>query len=294
MDNTNSCRQLPVWFKQRVPDQNKINEMKQLLTSVSLHTVCESAQCPNMGQCWGQGVATFMILGDRCTRACKFCAVTSGKPLDVDPEEPLRVAQAIKKLGLKYAVITSVTRDDIPDEGAGQFASTVRNIRMQCPEVKVELLVPDFSGRGGLIEQVISSKPDVIGHNIEMVERLFPSIRPQTKYRRSLDVLQVFKENNDDILVKSGFMIGLGEKRDEIFKTIDDLANVGCNIITIGQYLSPSKTERHVQVKKFYSPEEFEEFKIYGEKKGVGFVLSGPLVRSSFMAEEGYKNVKLG
>ncbi|MBF0479529.1 MAG: lipoyl synthase [Candidatus Omnitrophica bacterium] len=282
---------LPSWFKQSIPEVSQLQAMKNLLTSASLHTVCEGALCPNLGQCWGQGVATFMILGHCCTRACRFCAVPSGVPEDVDPEEPEAVAQAVKSLKLNYVVVTSVTRDDLPDEGADQFVAVIRAIRRVNPDVKVEILVPDFSGRGGLMEQVILSRPEVIGHNIEMAERLFSDVRPQALYRRSLDVLRVYNEYEGCSLIKSGFMVGLGESREEVFQTMDDLAEAGCDIVTIGQYLAPSKHGRHVPVERFYTPEEFDEFKIYGEQKGIRYILSGPLVRSSFIAEQGYLKV---
>lgn len=282
-------RRLPEWFRQELPDMDKIQEMKGLFRSSRLHTVCESAHCPNMGKCWGQGVATFMILGDICTRACRFCAVKAGKPLAVDNEEPVHVAAAVQELNLRYVVITAVARDDIQDEGAEQFAQTIREIRKLMPQTKIEILIPDFSNKMESIKMVVAEKPEVISHNIETVKRLSSHVRPQAQYDRSLSVLANMKKLDPVIFTKSSIMLGLGETREEIIDVMSDLIAVKCDILTIGQYLSPSQLKRHLPVERFVSPEEFEEYKRIGKGMGFKHVMSGPLVRSSFIAEEGYK-----
>ncbi|MEW5894217.1 MAG: lipoyl synthase [Candidatus Omnitrophota bacterium] len=280
---------LPAWFRQEIPDIPKIKKMQMLLRDRRLSTVCEEARCPNMGQCWGRGVATFMILGEVCTRSCSFCNVTTGKPAIPDPSEPEHVAEMVKNLGLKYAVITSVTRDDLEDEGAEQFARTVRRIKQANPGVAVELLIPDFSGRESLIERVIAAAPEVIGHNIEMAEHLFPFIRPQADYHRSLKVLKMIKKKAPGIMVKSGFMVGLGETDADVEKMMEDIRQAGCDILTIGQYLSPSRGLRHVPVQRFVHPEVFDQYRQHSLRMGFSHVLSGPLVRSSYIAESGYE-----
>ncbi len=280
---------LPGWFRQRIPDMEKTREMKSFLRSLDLDTVCESAFCPNAGQCWGRGVATLMILGDLCTRACRFCAVKTGRPLDVDLQEPLRVAQAVAKLRLRYAVVTSVTRDDLADAGSGQFVRTIEQIRLLTPQTKIEVLIPDFSNRIENLRRVVDAAPDVISHNIETVRRLSGSVRPQADYGRSLCVLRNLKEMNPNLLVKSGLMIGLGETDDEIAETMKHLAEAGCDMLTIGQYLSPTKTKRHARVERFVTPEEFAAYQHLGLRIGFKHVMSGPLVRSSYIAEEGYR-----
>lgn len=268
----------------------KISRMKEMFRSSGLHTVCESAHCPNLGKCWGQGVATFMILGEVCTRACRFCAVKAGRAAPVDPQEPQHVAEAVKKLNLRYVVITSVARDDLQDEGAGQFVETMAAVRRLMPQTKIEILVPDFSNKIENLKMVIDAKPEVASHNIETVRRLSPDIRPQADYGRSLEVLKNFKRLNPSILTKSSFMAGLGESADEIAGVMEDLKQTGCDILTIGQYLSPSRGKRHVRVERFFTPEEFASLRETGLKMGFKHVESGPLVRSSFIAEEGYKN----
>src|SRR3989338_629279 len=288
--NSNTTfHRLPSWFRQELPDVIKIQDMKKLFRGSRLHTVCESAHCPNMGKCWGQGVATFMILGDTCTRACRFCAVKAGAPMDVDREEPLNVALAVKELNLRYVVVTSVARDDLKDEGAQHFADTIKEIRRLMPQTKIEILIPDFSNKIESLKTVVEAMPEVISHNIETVERLSPRVRPQAAYARSLAVLKNFKDMGPTIFSKSSLMLGLGETPEEIVQVMKDLIVVGCDILTIGQYLSPSEAKRHLKVERFVTPEEFEEYKRLGMKLGFKYVMSGPLVRSSYIAEEGYK-----
>lgn len=280
---------LPSWFKQEIPDMQKIHGMKGLFRSTGLHTVCESAHCPNIGECWGRGTATFMILGDICTRACRFCAIAAGKPSDVDSREPRHVALAVQKLNLRYVVITSVARDDLADEGAGHFAATIREIRALNPSTKTEVLVPDFSGKRENLKIVTDVRPEVMSHNIETVRRLSKKIRPQADYQRSLDTLRIMKELDPSIFVKSSLMVGLGETKEEVIETMRDLIDAGCDLLTIGQYLAPSKAKRHLPVVYFVSPKEFDEYKDTGLKLGFKHIFSGPLVRSSYIAEEGYK-----
>lgn len=280
---------LPKWFKQDLPDMDKIRRMKAMFRQSGLHTVCESAKCPNIGKCWGEGVATFMILGEICTRACRFCAVKAGRPMEVDSNEPFEVAQAVKSLNLRYVVITSVARDDIEDEGARHFAETIFQVRAVMPNTKIEVLIPDFSNKQESLEILVKAKPEVVSHNIETVRRLSAIIRPQAQYDRSLEVLRNFKKLDKDIFTKSSFMVGLGETMDEIKQVMQDLRDVECDILTIGQYLKPTQLKRHMDVLKFFTPEEFESLKQLGLKMGFKHVMSGPLVRSSFIAEEGYK-----
>lgn len=281
--------QLPPWFKQEVPNLKKINSMKEMFRSSNLHTVCESAHCPNIGKCWGQGVATFMILGEICTRACRFCAVKAGKPMPLDQDEPHNVARAVKQMNLRYVVITSVARDDMEDEGAEHFAQTISAIRELSPQIKIEVLIPDFSNKMESLKTLVKVKPEVVSHNIETVRRLSPSIRPQADYERSLNVLLNFKKLDSSIFTKSSLMIGLGESNDEILEVMKDLRGAQCDILTIGQYLSPTQMKRHVPVRKFYTPQEFETLKQSGMSFGFKHVMSAPLVRSSYIAEEGYR-----
>ncbi|MBF0569961.1 MAG: lipoyl synthase [Candidatus Omnitrophica bacterium] len=283
-----SKQSLPEWFRQEVPDPKALGEMRGLLRERNLHTVCEGAHCPNMGQCWKKGTATMMILGDTCTRRCRFCAVDSGEPSAVDQDEPLQVADAVRHLGLKYVVVTSVTRDDLPDEGAGQFARTVRAIKDVNPRVGVEVLIPDLSAEEGLIRRVIESGPDVVGHNLETVRRLSPHMRSRADHDRSLLTLRTARRLSAKVLVKSGFMVGLGESDDEVLSTLRELKGAGCDIVTIGQYLAPSKDARHAPVERFVTPEAFSRYREEGLRIGIKFVHSGPLVRSSYLAEEGF------
>jgi len=280
---------LPSWFRQDVPDMQKIRQMKEMFRTGGLHTVCESALCPNMGKCWGAGVATFMILGEVCTRACRFCAVEAGRPMKVDPGEPHQVALAVQNLRLRYVVITSVARDDLADEGAEHFAQTIQEVRRINPQTKIEVLIPDFSNKIESLRVVVEAKPEVVSHNIETVERLSPDIRPQASYGRSLKVLRNFKRLDPDLITKSSLMVGLGETKEEMVQTMKDLLDTGCDILTIGQYLAPTQLKRHVRVQCFVSPQGFDEHKMLGLQLGFKHVMSGPLVRSSYIAEEGYK-----
>ena len=281
-------QKLPSWFRQEIPDMEKVRAMKNLFRADRLHTVCESAHCPNLGECWSKGTATFMILGDVCTRACRFCAVSSGRPLSVDADEPRHVALAIQKLNLRYVVVTSVARDDLPDEGANHFAKTIFEIRNLLPHVKIEILIPDFSAKKESLKIVVDAKPEVLSHNIESVRRLSKKIRPQADYDRSLEALRLMKELDPSMITKSSFMVGLGETFDEIKQVMQDVLLAGCEILTIGQYLAPSGEKRHIPVERFVTPQEFEEYKKLGLQMGFRSVLSGPLVRSSYIAEEGY------
>ena len=289
-ENTSIAPQkLPSLFKQPLPDMSKIREMQGILRERRLYTVCESAHCPNMGKCWGQGVATFMILGETCTRACRFCAIEAGKPAEVDPSEPYHVALSVKQLNLRYVVVTSVARDDLADEGAAQFVQTIQEIRRLMPQTKIEILIPDFSNKLESLKMVIAAKPQVISHNIETVKRLSPTVRPQAGYQRSLDVLKNLKDLSEGIFTKSSIMLGLGETEAEVLETMADLRSVGCDILTVGQYLSPSQMKRHLKVERFITPEEFTRYKDQGMRMGFKHVMSGPLVRSSYLAEEGYE-----
>lgn len=280
---------LPPWFRQEIPDVKKISEMKDMFRASNLHTVCESARCPNLGTCWGRGVATFMISGDVCTRACRFCCVLAGRPAALDRGEPRHIAEVIQKMNLRYVVITSVARDDLIDEGAGHFAQTISEVRKLNPEIKIEVLIPDFSAREEHLKIVADAGPEVVSHNIETVHRLSQKIRPQAEYLRSLEVLKIIQRLNPSIFVKSSFMVGLGETFEEIVELIKDLREAGCRILTIGQYLAPTQMKRHVRVERFVTPEEFEHYKQLGMRLGFKHVMSGPLVRSSYIAEEGYQ-----
>lgn len=267
----------------------KIREMKQRFRASGLHTVCESALCPNMGKCWGEGVATFMILGDICTRACRFCAIKAGRPGDIDPNEPYEVARSVEALRLKYVVITSVARDDLEDQGAGHFAETIRAVRDINPRTKIEVLIPDFSNDIDCIKKLTEAQPEVVSHNIETVRRLSADIRPQANYDRSLDVLRNFKRSDAAIFTKSSFMVGLGETDEEILELMRDLADTGCDILTIGQYLAPTKMKRHVRVSRYVTPEMFELYRQKGLSFGFKHIMSAPLVRSSYIAERGFR-----
>lgn len=279
---------LPPWFKQQIPDSQRLKEMQRSFRVGHLATVCEGAHCPNMGACWARGTATFMILGDMCTRACRFCAVKNGTPLKVDGQEPGNVAAAVKELNLRYVVITSVTRDDLSDGGAGHFAKVIREVRAQNPQTKIEVLIPDLGGKIENLKIITDEGPAVIGHNMETVFRLTKSVRPGADYRRSLNILKGVKDLAPAVLVKSGFMVGLGETHEEIVGLIRDLSDAGCEILTIGQYLAPSKSERHLPVKRFPAPEEFENYRLMALSLGFKYVASAPLVRSSYRAQEAY------
>ncbi|MDD4754701.1 MAG: lipoyl synthase [Prolixibacteraceae bacterium] len=280
-DELKERQRLPRWMKMKLPKGKNYPKIKNLVNVHGLHTICTSGNCPNIGDCWNRGTATFMILGDICTRSCKFCGVKSGKPLPPDKNEPAKVAESVKIMGLKHCVITSVDRDDLPDQGAGIWALTIKEIKKINPETKIEVLIPDFRGDKNLIKQVLDAGPDVISHNLETVERLTPEIRSAAKYRRSLDVLRFIAENNK--IAKSGIMLGLGETKAEILQTMDDLRSAGCKVMTIGQYLAPTKN--HIPVVEYIRPEQFDQYHDAGIEKGFSFVESAPLVRSSYRAE---------
>jgi lipoic acid synthetase len=280
----------PEWLKRNLPSGPAYERVRNLLSKSGLHTVCREAKCPNMWECFSRHTSTFLIMGPNCTRNCRFCAVEQG-PLGLpDPEEPVRVAEAAQKMKLKYVVITSVTRDDLPDGGAGHFASTVRQVKNTIPDVLVEILIPDFLGDEKALNIVMESGPDVLNHNIETVSRLYPSVRPEADYFRSLEVLRHAKKMNTSVLTKSGLMLGLGELPGEVGETLKDLVEAGCNILTIGQYLQPSS--RHIEVDRFVSPEEFDNWRNTALETGFSEVASGPFVRSSYHAKELYKNIR--
>ena len=275
-------RRLPEWMRMEMPRGETYSKVKNLVQKNHLHTICTSGNCPNRGECWNAGTATFMILGDICTRACKFCNVKTGKPLPADPGEPERLAGSIRLMGIRHCVITSVDRDDLPDLGASFWAETIRTIKKTNPEVTMETLIPDFQGREELIRLVIEAGPEVISHNVETVRRLTPEVRNKNIYDRSLQVLKYI--SSQGVITKSGIMLGLGETREEILQTMDDLLEAGCQIMTIGQYLQPSPA--HYPVKEYVRPAVFAEYKKIGLKKGFQFVESSPLVRSSYHAEK--------
>lgn len=274
----------PPWIKRRFPPQGEWEEVQLLLRNLALHTVCESARCPNLGECFRRGTATFLILGDTCTRNCRFCAVRKGVPLPPDPEEPGRVAEAARSLGLRHVVVTSVTRDDLPDGGATHFARTIQAVRRVLPQATVEVLVPDFLGSEEALSIVLSAHPDVLNHNVETVPRLYPLVRPQADYERSLELLQRARKYSPTLLVKSGLMVGLGEAQEEVEAVLRDLKGAGCDVVTIGQYLRPSM--RHLPVIEFVPPQTFEYYRECALRLGFQGVASGPFVRSSYRAEE--------
>jgi lipoic acid synthetase len=272
----------PEWLKVKAPGGEKFSELKKMMRSKSLHSVCEEARCPNIGECWAAGTATFMILGDTCTRSCSFCAIKTGRPNTVNPFEPLDVAKSIAKMGVKHAVITSVNRDELPDQGSMHWQETILKIREYNPSSTVEVLIPDFKGDMDLLQNVIDAKPDILNHNIETVPRLYKRIRPQAKYQRSLDVLDYSKQKG--MRTKAGIMVGIGETDDEVVELMKDTVEVGLNVFTIGQYLQPSIN--HAPVDRFVHPDQFKEWKRVGEEIGIEHVESGPLVRSSYHAEK--------
>ena len=276
----------PEWLKPLPLNPAVLAEMTKLMRGLKLHTVCESAECPNRTKCFGEGTATFMILGDICTRNCTFCAVTKGKPLPPDPEEPEHIVAAVKKLGLRYVVITSVTRDDLPDGGASQFAQTITLIRTYDPSIMVEVLVPDFKGSLPALRIVIDAHPAVLNHNVETVPRLYSEVRPKANYKQSIELIKQAKLVNNGFFTKSGLMLGLGETQQEVIEVMTDLRQAGCDILTLGQYLQPSL--KHHGIVRYVTPEEFEEYQRLGEEMGFSSVVSGPLVRSSFHAAEAY------
>jgi len=281
---------LPPWLRQRAPAPFVLTEMKALLDGLSLHTVCEAAHCPNQGQCFSQETATFLILGDICTRNCRFCAIKKGKPLPLDPDEPQNIALAVSKLELRHVVITSVTRDDLPDGGAQHFAKTIEAVRQINPQATIEVLIPDFTGSVGALEMVVDSSPEIINHNVETVPRLYPGVRPKADYHRSLDLLRAVKSIDKRILTKSGMMLGLGEREDEIVEVMEGLREVDCDALTLGQYLCPSP--QHRPVSRYIPPEEFEKYGDIARELGFRSVASGCFVRSSFNALGMYKEVR--
>jgi len=280
----------PSWMRVKIQDTAELNKINNLLKKSGLITVCVEANCPNRLECFSKRTATFMILGNKCTRNCRFCNVTFGKPSLIDKEEPLKIAKAIKELGLEYAVITSVTRDDLEDGGARHFASVVKSIRELNPKTSIEVLIPDFKGDVNSLIIVVDSKPDIINHNVETIPRLYEDIRPQAIYKRSLELLQNVKKLDPNIITKSGIMLGLGEKENEVIKVLDDLIKYKCEILTIGQYLPPS--EEHFPLDRYVTPEEFDKYKKIGNEKGFLYVASSPMVRSSYKAYEALNKVK--
>ena len=272
----------PKWLRVKLPTGENYRKVRGLVDQHKLHTICESGNCPNMGECWGEGTATFMILGNICTRSCGFCAVATGRPLAADPHEPERVAESIRLMGVKHAVITSVDRDDLSDGGSTIWFNTVAAVRRVSPGTTMETLIPDFAGKWDNLQRIIDAAPEVVSHNLETVRRLTKQVRIQAKYDRSLEVLLRLKQGG--MRTKSGVMLGLGESEEETLETIDDLASVGVDILTLGQYLQP--TPKHLPVAAFITPEKFAEYKTYALSKGFRYVESGPLVRSSYHAEK--------
>jgi lipoyl synthase len=273
----------PDWLKVRLPTGPTYENLRRLMRSKELHTVCEEAHCPNMAECWGAGTATFMILGDTCTRSCGFCAVKSGRPGVVDAEEPRRVGEAVAQMALGHAVVTSVNRDELPDGGAEIFAETIREIRRQSPATTVEVLIPDFVGRPESLDAVLAARPEILNHNVETVPRLYPRVRPQARYERSLEVLRRTKQRAPDLVCKSGIMVGLGEAYEEVIATMSDIASQGTDILTVGQYLRPSPV--HLPIERYWTPSEFDSVRDAGMTMGFRHVEAGPLVRSSYHAE---------
>lgn len=271
----------PSWLKVKLPTGENYRNVRKLVDEHKLHTICESGNCPNMGECWGEGTATFMILGNICTRSCSFCAVATGRPTEYDLDEPTRVANAIKLMGVKHAVITSVNRDELKDLGATVWADTIRLVKQESPGTTLETLIPDFKAKWDLLELVANQRPEVISHNMETVKRLYRKVRPQAKYERSLEQTQRTKDMG--IRTKSGIMLGLGETDDEVFEIMDDLVAHGCDVLTLGQYLQPTKM--HLDITEFVHPDKFAYYKEVGLAKGFNYVESGPMVRSSYHSE---------
>lgn len=291
MSNTINNKPLykkPSWLKVKLPTGENYKKVRELVQKYDLNTICQSGNCPNMGECWGEGTATFMILGNTCTRSCSFCAVATGRPKELDLEEPYRIAEAVMLMNVKHCVITSVNRDELKDKGSSVWAATIREIKRLNPETTIETLIPDLKSDWDALELIINEKPEVISHNMETIKRLYSKVRPQAKYERSLEQLKRTKEAG--MRTKSGFMAGLGETEDEVYELMEDLLNCNLDVLTIGQYLQP--TPMHLQVDSFVSPEQFEKYKITGLKMGFEYVESGPLVRSSYKAEKHLKPLK--
>ena len=287
----NISKRLPKWLKVQLPKNRKFFQLKSLVEKYNLNTVCESASCPNIGTCWDAGTLTFMILGDTCSRACRFCDVATGNMLPPDTDEPSRIAETLSKLDLSYAVITSVDRDDLIDGGAEHWVKTIQLIRARCPQMKIETLIPDFEGKMDLVEKICTANPDVLAHNLETVESLQSRLRPQCRYSWSLDTLRT-AATKTNLIVKSSLMLGLGEREEEVVRSMKDLVGAGCQILSLGQYLRPSL--RHLEVVEFIHPDKFSEYKEIGESLGLKHVEAGPLVRSSYLADKQAKAVGLG
>jgi len=283
----NPAQRKPPWIRVKAPTSKAYGETKKLMAERGLHTVCEEAACPNIGECWSERHATVMILGDICTRACAFCNVATGKPGEVNPAEPENLALSVAEMGMKHLVITSVDRDDLADGGADQFVQCIERIRETTPETTIEILTPDFRDKEGALEAVVKAGPDVFNHNLETVPRLYPRIRPGARYFHSLKILEQAKKLNADLFTKSGIMVGLGEEKDEVLQVMDDLRSANVDFLTIGQYLAP--TRRHAPIDRFWTPDEFDDLKRIGEKKGFLLVASSPLTRSSYHADKDFK-----
>ncbi len=273
----------PPWLRVRPPQGPRYQALKGLFRGKHLHTVCEEAMCPNIGECWGRGTATFLLMGDTCTRSCGFCKIKTGRPLPLDPDEPRRVAESVRAMGLRHAVLTSVNRDEQPDGGAWVFAESIRWIRQLHPGCTVEVLIPDFKGDWDALQVVMEARPEILNHNIETVPRLYRTVRPQAKYRRSLELLRRAKAMDPETVTKSGLMVGLGERWEEILQVMDDLRAHGVDVMTIGQYLQPSRF--HLPIQAYYTPEQFHRLREEGLRRGFRWVESGPLVRSSYHAD---------
>ena len=279
-----SPRRRPPWIRVRAPSGETYEQVRRLMRSKTLHTVCEEAQCPNLGECWGRGTATFLMMGDTCTRSCGFCDIKTGRPSPLDWSEPNRIAESVRAMGLQHVVITSVNRDDRPDGGAPIFAMVIRRIRQLQPGCSVEVLIPDFKGSELALKIVMDAQPEILNHNVETVPRLFKKVQPQDRYEWALTTLENAKKLNPMVLTKSGIMLGLGETLDEVIATMAELVAVGVDILTIGQYLRPS--QGHLPIERYYTPSEFEELRVHGLDMGLKWVESGPLVRSSYRAAE--------
>ena len=287
----NTERRFPHWLKVKMPSGQNYNDLRHKMRESSLHTVCEEARCPNIGECWERKTATFMILGDTCTRACTYCAVNTGTPNGLDLEEPIRLAQTVESMLLNYVVITSVNRDDLPDGGAFIFSQCIKQIRKRLPECKVEVLTPDFEGNFESLATVVNAGPQTFNHNIETVRRIFPRVRAKGNYDLSLEVLRNVKQISGSMVTKSGIMVGLGETMDEITQTMKDLRDSDVDLLTVGQYLRPS--EKHAPISKWYTPDEFKNIELSGLELGFKHVASGPLVRSSYHADEQHEAASL-
>jgi len=284
-------KEKPDWLKKKLnADRSRLSEIKVMLRSLRLNTVCEEAKCPNIGECFASRTATFMILGNICTRNCRFCAVSKGIPGSPDPKEPENISNAVHVLQLRHVVITSVTRDDLDDGGASHFVNVVRELRKNCPDTTIELLIPDLNGNWKALEKIVREHPDVLNHNVETVPSLYANVRPGATYERSIGLLQRVKEIDYSIITKSGIMVGLGEDEDDVKSVIEDLIGAGCSMLTIGQYLQPS--HKHLPVVEYITPELFESYKIFALERGFSFVASGPLVRSSYHAALGFSSLR--